>query len=191
MIQLTIVGTPISSADLSDLSYITTTADFESRLEDDPRASAIALKAAATATQEWYLVRATRNIDQMPFIGYKCASDQDLQHPRKFIINPEVDNPWGETLSTDAYGYYYDTAVPECIKQATVEEAIALYSAVGGSSEVNEAALQAAGVSSFSLGKMSMSFVPGSASRYGSLHSKEAYEILEASGYLELAPLIQ
>ncbi len=187
---MTIIGTPIASADLSDQSYITTTADFESRLEDDPRASAVALRAAATATQEWYLVRATRNIDQMPFIGYKCASDQALQHPRKFITNPETDNPWGETLSIDAYGYYYDTAVPECIKQATVEEAIALYSALGGSSEFNEAALQAAGVSSFSLGKLSMSFVPGSGSRYGSLHSKEAYDLLLDSGYIELAPLI-
>lgn len=187
---MTIVGTPIASADLSDLSYITTTADFEARLEDDPRASAIALRAAATATQEWYLVRATKNIDQMPFIGYKYASDQALQHPRKFITNPETDNPWGETLSIDAYGYHYDTAVPEAIKAATVEEAVALYSGIALSSEFDEAALQAAGVSSFSQGKLSVSFVPGSASRYGSLHSKEAYEILEASGYLELAPLI-
>lgn len=187
---MTIVGTPIASADLSDLSYITTTADFEDRLEDDPRTSAIALRAAATATQEWYLVRATKNIDQLPFVGVKSVSTQALEHPRKILVNPETESPWGDDIESDDYGYKADEAVPECVKAATVEEAIALYSAYGGSSEVNEAALQAAGVSSFSLGKLSMSFVPGSGSRYGSLHSKEAYDLLLDSGYIELAPLI-
>ena len=187
---MTIVGTPVASASLGNTSYITTTADLETRIGDDPRTAAIALKAASTATQTWYLQRATRNIDQLPFIGYKYASDQALQHPRKFITNPETDNPWGETLSVDAYGYHYDSAVPEVVKAAAVEEAIALYDrySIAG---VDESDLKAKGITSYSLGKLSFSFGAGSAHQYGSLQSKEAYDMLLESGYIELAPLIQ
>ena len=171
-------------------SYITTIEDFESRLTGDPRASAIALAAADSTTQTWYLQKATKNIDQFPFIGYKYLSTQTLEHPRKFIVNPETDSPWGIALSIDSYGYAYDSDVPESIKAATVEEAIGLYSSLTSAS-TSEESLQAKGVASFSLGKLSMSFVPGSATKYGSLHSKDAYDILMSSGYAEMAPLIQ
>ncbi|MCK9571119.1 hypothetical protein M0R72_19375 [Candidatus Pacearchaeota archaeon] len=172
-------------------SYIETIEDFETRLTGDLRAAAIALLAAESAVQTWYLQRATRSIDQLPFIGYKVESSQVLQHPRKFVLNPEQDSPWGITLSIDAYGYYYESAVNEVIKVACVEEALALYSSFTSTSPISESSLQAAGVQSFSLGKLSMQFSPGSASRYGNLKSKEAYDIIASSGYMEMCPLIQ
>lgn len=172
-------------------SYVETIEDFETRLNGDPRSAAIALLAAESTVQTWYLQRATRNIDSLPFIGYKVESSQTLQHPRKFVLNPEQDSPWGITLSIDAYGYYYEGAVSEVIKVATVEEALALYSSLTSTSPISESSLQAAGVQNFSLGKLSMSFAPGSASRYGSLKSKEAYDMILESGYLDMCPLIQ
>lgn len=171
-------------------SYITTIEDFETRLTGDPRAAAIALLAAEAAVQTWYLQRATRNIDQLPFIGYKYLDTQELQHPRKYVADPEKISPWGKTLSEDMYGYVYDEAVPEVIQVATVEEALALYTDYTSTATVSESSLQAKGVASFSLGKLSMSFVPGSASRYGPLKSKDAYNMIKDSGYLELASLI-
>jgi hypothetical protein len=173
-------------------SYITTIADFEARLASDPRAAAIALLAASDAVQTWYLQRATRNIDQLPFIGYKYASTQVLQHPRKFITNPETDNPWGETLSEDAYGYHYDTAVPDAIKAATVEEAIALYDFyVTHAGDQSRARLQAQGVKSYSLGDLSESLGPSISSKPEQMKSSEAYQMILDSGYIDLCPLIQ
>lgn len=174
------------------VSYITTIADLETRLASDPRTSAIALLAASDVVQTWYLQRATRNIDQLPWIGYKYASDQTLQHPRKFITNPETDNPWGETLSEDAYGYHYDTAVPEVVKAATVEEAIALYDMyVTHAGDQTRSRLQAQGVKSYSLGDLSESFGSSASTKPESMKSSDAYQMLLDSGYVELAPLIQ
>jgi len=172
-------------------SYIATIEDFETRLTGDPRAAAIALLAADSAYQTWYLQKSTKNIDQLPFIGYKYLSTQALQFPRKFILDPEEDSPWGETLSVDLWGYHYQAEVPDEIEDACLEEAIALYSHYTSVSPISEVSLQAAGVQSFSLGKLSMTFAPGSASRYGPLRSKEAYDIISAAGYIEMAPLIQ
>ncbi len=172
-------------------SYITTIEDFEARLTADPRAAAIALLAADSTTQTWYLQRATRNIDSLPFIGYKVESAQTLEHPRKFVINPEQDSPWGISLSIDAYGYYYESAVSEVIKVATVEEALALYTLYTSTSPISEESLQAKGISGFSLGKLSMQFAPGAASRNGSLKSKDAYDMILQAGYIEMCPLIQ
>lgn len=171
-------------------SYLTIS-ELETRLAGDPRSSAIALLAASDASQTWYLLRASKSIDQLPFIGVKYLDTQALQHPRKFIINPETDSPWGTALSIDAYGFAYDTAVPEVIKAATMEESVSLYSEYASTSVISESDLQAKGVESFTLGKLSMSFAPGSASQHGSMRSKYAYDMIVASGYVEMAPLIQ
>ena len=171
-------------------SYITTIEDFESRIGSDPRTAAIALKAADSTTQTWYLQRATQDLDSLPFIGYKYDYAQELEHPRKYVNDPEAIDPWGRSPNIDSYGYIYDSAVPEIIKKATVEEAIKLYELYTSTSPISESSLQAAGVQSFSLGKLSMSFAPGSASRYGSLKSKEAYDMIMQAGYIEMAPLI-
>jgi hypothetical protein len=172
-------------------SYITTTELADAYFLNDPRQAAIAFLALTTDQKAWYLKRATRNIDQLGFVGYKCESAQVLQFPRKFVTNPEENSPFGEILSIDQYGYAYQTEVPDEIENATCEEALALYSSLASTSPISESSLQAAGVQSFSLGKLSMSFAPGSASRYGSMKSNEAYDMILESGYLDMCPLIQ
>lgn len=46
-------------------SYIETDAELETLIGTDPRAAAIALKAAAAATQAWYCQEATRRIAEI------------------------------------------------------------------------------------------------------------------------------
>lgn len=174
-------GTAVAS------SYITTIEDFETRLTGDPRTAAIALLAAESASQTWYLQKATAAIDLLPFIGYKCESDQVLQHPRKYVPNPEQDSPWGTTLSVDAYGFYYETAVHEKVKQATVEEAISLYTFFTDYDWQAREQKQDQGVTSASDPSGSESY-NGAISRYGGLKSKKAYALL--GDWIEMAPLI-
>lgn len=176
--------------DDSDLSGYVTLAEFESYFSDDPRSAAIALMLLSDDAKTWYILRATKNIDTLPLIGYKSTSSQSLQFPRKFILDPEQDSPWGITLSIDAYGYHYESSVSDLVKNACCEEALALYSLYSSSSAVNESDLQQKGIQSFSLGKLSMTFAAGSASKYGSMKSKDAYDILSNAGYIENAPLI-
>lgn len=171
-------------------SYVETIEDLETRLTGDPRSSAIALKDAESSVQTWYLQRATRNIDSLPFIGYKVESSQTLQHPRKFVINPEQDSPWGITLSIDAYGYFYENAVSEVIKVACVEEALSLYDFYNSSGDQTRRKLQEQGVKSFSMGDLSETF-GSTVSQTGVLKSADAYQMIADSGYLEMAPLIQ
>jgi len=56
-------------------SYIETDAELEALIGADPRASAIALKALAAASQEWYCQEATRRIDSLPLRGTKYDID--------------------------------------------------------------------------------------------------------------------
>ena len=174
---MTIVGTPITSSDLGDDSYIETTSDLETRLADDPRASAIAIAAATTATQAWYLKRATSAIDALNLKGTTYYyinnvdpgdDEQKLQFPR--VINGRACD-WDD--STNA------AVVPEAVKKACVEEAIALYgyySTTGGS---KRAELQAAGVKSFSVGKLSESFGSKPLYRGRGLMSEEAFQLMK------------
>lgn len=166
-------------------SYVLTDTVLEAAIGADPRTAAIALKAAAAATQAWYCQRATQNIDRLPFQGWKKLSSQALQFPRKFQLDPEQDNPWGESVSLDSYGYYAQSAVPAEVISACVEEAIALYEHYSDSERTSRQALQADGVKSFSLGGgYSESF--GSISTKGDMKSRDAYLLLE--GWIELAP---
>ena len=174
---MTIIGTPIASSDLGDESYIETTVDLESRLSDDPRASAIALAAATTAAQSWYLKKATASIDALSLKGTTYYyidtvdpddEEQSLQFPR--IING-VACDWDD--STDA------PVVPEAVKKACVEEAIALYSYYTSDGNTKRTELQAAGVKSFSVGKLSESYGPKSLSRSRGLMSEEAFRLMK------------
>ena len=118
-------------------SYITTDAALEALIGDDPRASAIALKALAAASQAWYCQEATRHIDSQPIRGYKYEYNQDQEFPR--IID--------ETVVGDADQF---AVVPDAIQRACLEEAIAIYSSIASGSGRRE--LQEAGVQSFSIG---------------------------------------
>ena len=148
-------------------SYIKTDAELEAMIGADKRASAIALKAALAADQAWYCQEATRHIDQLPIRGIRYEEQytengtqkdangdgltQTLEFPR--IIDSEIlDYDYGTQLPL----------IPDLVKRACLEEAIAIHQA-GTSGGLKD--LQEQGVSAMSIGgKLSYSFVPGSAS---------------------------
>ena len=103
---------------------------------------------------EWYLQEATRHIDRLTLAGQKYDTDivagvavQTLQFPR--IIDGVTCN-WND--STDL------PVVPQAVKDACLEEALAIFSqGAGGRRD-----LQEQGVASYSIGgKLQETFRPG------------------------------
>ena len=149
-------------------SYVAEATEATAReyFADDPRATAfIALASTAIA---WYLARATKIIDALPLRGTKYLTDgtQSLQFPRQYREGYDMDELTGEA------------EVPQRVKDACCEEALALYlEQAGGSS--SRAALQEAGVQSYQIpGIISETFRAGaSTGRYG-LRSANAYRLL-------------
>ena len=127
-------------------SYVTTaeaTTYFGSRLHAE------AWTAAKDADQQKALDMATRVIDRTPVVGVKSSYNQTNQFPR-----------------------YPDTEVPQAVKDATCEEALALLERGNG----QRRKLQQEGVASFSVGGLSETYVSGA--RGGGLLSQEAKELL-------------
>jgi hypothetical protein len=169
-------------------SYITTDAILEAYIGANPRAAAVALKAAAAATQAWYCQRATQIIDALPLDGDRY---EDIYIENGAQIDANNDG-LTQTLEfprvIDRVTCDYDNAtdlpiVPEAVKKACMEEAISLYEYYAGtkSSDLQFIqTLQDAGISSFSLGDLSASFQGRSAvsSKYG-LKSQSAYDLLK------------
>ena len=160
-------------------SYILTIEDLETRLTSDPRPAAIALLAADSASQTWYLQKATAIIDRLylkgstyylidqvdPATGY-----QSRMFPR--VINGRVCN-WDYEANVEL--------VPEEVMKATVEEAIALYDFyVSSPGDQKRRKLQDQGVKSFSVGKLSESYGNMSTSaKWKGMHSQEAYDFMK------------
>lgn len=103
---------------------------------------------ADNETKEKALQQATRAIDRQPLKGRKNDPAQVLAFPR-----------------------YPDTEIPEVVKEACCEEALALLER--GNSQRRK--LQQEGVQSFTLGSISETFAPGSGR---GLLSQEAKELL-------------
>jgi hypothetical protein len=140
-------------------SYIETDTELETLIGSDPRASAVALKALAAASQAWYCQEATRHIDALPLRGQKydlaytgSVANQPLEFPR--VIDGETVGNGGEYLTT--------AVVPDIVKRACLEEAIAIYQAgsSGGLKDLQEQGVQAMSIG----GKLSYTFVSGGAS---------------------------
>lgn len=146
-------------------SYITTEEEALAYFSGDPRATAfIALDSLA-----WYLQRATKAIDALPLRGRKYLRDgtQTLQFPREY-----------ENGYFDADEATGQPEVPQAVKDACCEEALALYleQSSGGTSR---AALQEAGVASYQIpGIISETFRPGASSSQKGMRSPEAYRLL-------------
>ena len=163
-------------------SYITTIEDLETRLASDPRAAAIALLAADSTTQTWYLQRATKIIDNMPLKGsaYNYIDKSSPGSDEQALMFPRVINgyayDWDDETST--------AIVPEDVKKACVEEAIALYDFyVSSPGDQKRRKLQDHGVKSFSVGKLSESYGDVKVSaRWKGMHSQEAYDLMR--GYI-------
>jgi len=103
---------------------------------------------ADESTKEKALRQATRAIDRQPLRGRKTETGQALAFPR-----------------------YPDTEIPEVVKEACCEEALALLER--GNSQRRK--LQQEGVQSFSLGNMSETYAAGAGK---GLLSQEAKELL-------------
>ena len=103
---------------------------------------------ADESTKEKALQQATRAIDRQLLRGRKTNPEQELAFPR-----------------------YPDTEVPEAVKEACCEEALAILES--GNSQRRK--LQQEGVQSFSLGNMSETFAAGAGK---GLLSQEAKELL-------------
>ena len=112
------------------------------------RLHAEAWTAAADVDKQKALKQATRAIDRQLLIGRKTNPEQELAFPR-----------------------YPDTEVPEAVKEACCEEALAILES--GNSQRRK--LQQEGVQSFSLGNMSETFAAGAGK---GLLSQEAKELL-------------
>ena len=99
-------------------------------------------------TKEKALRQATKTIDRQPLRGRKIETGQDLAFPR-----------------------YPDTEVPEVVKEACCEEALAILER--GNSQRRK--LQLEGVQSFALGNMSETYVAGAGR---GLLSQEAKDLI-------------
>ena len=160
-------------------SYIETIEDLETRLTSDPRPAAIALLAADSTTQTWYLQKATKIIDNMPLKGstYNYIDKSDPSSDEQALMFPRVIND---------YAYDWDDAtstaiVPEDVKKACAEEAIALYDFyISSPGDQKRRKLQDQGVKSFSVGELSESYGNMSTSaKWKGLHSQEAYDFMK------------
>ena len=116
---------------------------FSNRLHADAWAE------ASDADKEKALAMAAKAIDRQPLRGRKTETGQTLAFPR-----------------------YPDTEVPEAVKEACCEEALAILER--GNSQRRR--LQQEGVQSFSLGNMSETYVVGAGK---GLLSQEAKELLK------------
>jgi hypothetical protein len=149
------------------LSYIPTDAELETLIGNDPRTAAVALKALAAASQEWYCQEATRHIDALPLRGTRyeeqyiengVQKDADEDGLAQVLEFPRVID--GVTKDWD-YGTDLPI-VPALVKRACLEEAIAIYQAGAGGGLKD---LQEQGVSAMSIGgKLSYTFVGGGGS---------------------------
>lgn len=139
------------------------------------RLGAEAWGALTDAQKAQALVTATRRLDRLPYLGAKASPTQPLAFPRCYppASLPLISHPNSFDDLLYGAGWYCEPDVPQAVKDATCEEALALVSA--GKSQRLE--LQAQGVKSFSLGRLSEAFGPAPKGLNGLL-SLEARELL-------------
>lgn len=122
------------------------------------------------------LIMATKRIDRQKIRGIKAASDQTLEFPRAMYA-------YGDAFPQPVVGAHYgygpgwiaESGVSQNVLDAVCEEAIALLA--GGATANQRAELQAQGVKSFSIGKLSETFRTGAGGER--LLSLEAKQLLQ------------
>lgn len=158
-------------------SYITTDTEFETYLTGDPRAAAIALLAASSSVQAWYLKRATKIIDGLPFKGQTYydigtgENEQERQFPRWIDGQAYVETDSGDGAE-----------VPQEVIDACCEEAIALYAFYSDSDRTDRKTMKDDGVQNYNLGGVYSEALGASHFDKHGLMSSEARRLL--SGYL-------
>lgn len=129
-------------------SYVDLTgaaAYFAGRLYTD------AWDAASDGVREKALRQATREVDRQPFIGRKAAADQVLEFPRCYIADPRAPGYSTERTFVILTGEYCEADVPQAVKDAVCEQALALLSMTAYDRERERA--HAAGVIGGSIGE--------------------------------------
>ncbi|MDD5048278.1 MAG: hypothetical protein PHH09_05050 [Methanoregulaceae archaeon] len=165
-------------------SYVLSDTILETYLTNDPRAAAIALKAAASSVQAWYCREATRTIDALPLRGRKYQRDgtQARQFPREYQT---PDGWWPDTDESDG-----SVAVPQDVIDACCEEAIAIYDRETTSTDRKARSdLIRQGVTHVTYSTTSETYAIGTADRMKGLESKRAYDLL-AKYILRSAPIV-
>lgn len=136
-------------------SYIASDTILEAMIGDNQMTAAVALKAASTSSQAWFCQEATRHIDALPLRGRKYDLEITAGIPDQLLEFPRII----DGITIDWNNSTNEAIVPADVKQACLEEAIAIIEAGSG----GRRALQEQGVQSFSLGRgeLSETFVPG------------------------------
>lgn len=114
---------------------------------------------ATAARQETALVTATRAIDRLALRGAPADDEQALAFPRREMTG---------------YGWALQATVPQAVRDAVCEEALAL---LDGERRQRQQ-LQAEGVASFSLGALSESYRAGGSGASTGLASSTARALL-------------
>lgn len=159
-------------------SYITTIEDCDARLSGDPRTSAVGFLALEDAPKTWYLQRATKVIDALPLKGSTyywidstspTSDEQEFQFPR--VINGYAID-WDDATSA--------AIVPEDVKRACLEEAIAIYAFYLDTDNVDRKSMREQGVSNYNLGGVySESLGVSHAEKHRGLMSPDAYILMK------------
>jgi len=140
----------------------------------------VAWNALSDADKEIYLKKATKKIDRQILRGIKAIDSQTLEFPRAIKSNYRFYDENITGVSVNRYNnYVVETEVSQLVKDAQVEEALALI--VNGSSLSKRQQLQQQGVKKFSLGDLSEEYGTGLSSSFNStvLASSEAKELLK------------
>lgn len=142
------------------------------------RLGATTWDAATDANKEKALIMATKAVDRLNLYGVKKTTSQALQFPRCYPklhstyikdVNstPEINELWTCESST-----------PQAVLDAVVEESMKLVDDYASGSDANtRRQLQADGVKSFTLSKLSETY--GNTGSSVSLRSREAQELLD------------
>lgn len=154
----------------SYISVADATAYFSERLY------ASAWTGANADDQAKALIMATKRIDRQKIRGIKAVSNQTLEFPRTVYA-------YGDTFPQPVVGAHYEYGpgwivedeVSQDVLDAVCEEALALLA--GGATAKQRAELQAQGVKSFSIGKLSETFVVGTSGER--IQSPEAKQLLQ------------
>ena len=94
-------------------SYVTET-EVDTYADEMGGANALAWEESSERLQ--LMIRSTRALDALFWLGQKAASTQALQWPRDYVVDP--DSPTGE--------YFDDDAIPTRIKRAQMELVLAM-----------------------------------------------------------------
>lgn len=110
----TLVETAGLSTSNSFLSQDAATDYFDARLNTS------AWDGASSDDKDRALIAASRELNLLPWLGYRVSTTQAMAWPRSWVINPD---------SAYSQDYYSESEIPQRVKDATCEYALELLNA--------------------------------------------------------------